>query len=138
MQGTQLAVDMTSATLDRRAGRRFKLRLTCRISSPWEDAGELTGVTEDMSRSGILLTLDGSVEVLPAIGDTLKIIVDLPQSPNISPRCMVCMTKVVRVIDPQDAPASLAVQIHRVQVQDVGVQPAEFEKYGRRAGSQPS
>jgi hypothetical protein len=82
---------------DRRTSLRHTLQLTCRISSDGALADSIKALTENVSRSGILVRwLKGMP--LPEVGGSLTLDVQLPKNPEMAPRVMRCRTTVVRVV----------------------------------------
>ena len=86
-------------TLDLRRGERYPVQLICRISSPLETFGDLSGVTLNISRSGLLISLDeaGSPQPMPVVGQAARITLELPQLPSSQRRCIECLGHVVRL-----------------------------------------
>ena len=114
---------------ERRHGHRFPLHLTCRITFPWKKSPELLGSTVDMSRSGVKVVFEEAVTIdqLPGIGEPARILIDLPHSPHISPRCFECGGVMVRteVLEPQRLTA--AFEIQRSRVCDRSGQPSQTD-----------
>lgn len=108
------------AIQDRRRGRRFSLNLPCRCESPSSMSAKLAGTTCNISRTGILarFTKPGASEVLPQVGETALLEIDLPTSPNFSPRFLHCMATVVRVLDVETNHLTVAFELGRVRVEE--------------------
>jgi hypothetical protein len=72
-----------------------------------------------MSRTGVLATFvrPGASEVLPQVGEIAHLEIDLPTSPNFSPRILDCMAIVMRVLDQTDHLA-VAFELRRVRVEE--------------------
>ncbi len=60
----------------------------------------------------------GTREKLPAIGEPARILIDLPHSPHISPRCLECWGVLVRTEALQPQRLAAAFEIRRVRVCD--------------------
>jgi hypothetical protein len=97
---------------DHRRGVRYEVRLHCQVSSPGNVFGNLTGVTQNMSRSGLLLDVraEGPPDRLPEVGQAARILLELPRSAP-EKRCVECLGRVVRV--DKEAPA-VAFEFRRV------------------------
>ena len=112
---------------ERRHGNRFPLHLTCRVTFPWKESRELLGSTADISRSGVKVVFEEAVtsEELPGIGEPARILIDLPHSTHISPRCLECWGVMVRteVLEPQRLAA--AFKMRRTLVCDRSGQPCQ-------------
>jgi hypothetical protein len=72
-----------------------------------------------MSRMGVFARFvhPGVSEVLPRVGEIAHLEIDLPTSPNFSPRFLDCMAVVVRVLDQTDHLA-VAFELRRVRVEE--------------------
>ena len=77
----------STGVIERRRGRRFPLRLTCRLCPVSMEKPEFAGTVINISRSGILMALD-SPEILRVLRPqaVVRIAVDLPRHPLFSPR----------------------------------------------------
>jgi len=108
------------AGMDPRRGRRFSLSLSCSCMSPSAEFAPLAGKTCNMSRTGVLARFNrpGASEVLPKVGETALLEIDLPTSPNFSPRFLQCMAIVVRVLDEGNENLSVAFELRRIRVED--------------------
>ncbi len=105
---------------DPRRGRRFSLSLSCSCKSPSSEFAQLAGRTCDMSRTGVLARFPkpGASEALPKVGETALLEIDLPTSPNFSPRFLQCMAIVVRVLDVETDHLTVAFELRRIRVED--------------------
>jgi hypothetical protein len=110
--------------LDLRRDTRYEVQLSCRIFSPLPSFSELTGVTLNMSRSG-LLAVFGEVgwpeDTGPSVGTPVRIAVELPGSSGKAARYIECLGRVARVSE-QAAPKQVAFTLQRYQFQP-GVKP---------------
>jgi len=111
-----------NTAMDRRNKTRHSLQLICRAESgtvrssmdPAAAAGTPEGITENMSRDGILMRwLD--VVPLPEIGSPLTVEVELPEDSEFGPRVMRCKTTVVRITRRQDGQRSVGLRIDHVR-----------------------
>ncbi len=109
--------------LDLRRDTRYEVQLSCRIFSPLPSFSELSGVTLNMSRSGLLAVFGeaGSSDAGPSVGTPVRIAVELPGSSGKSTRYIECLGRVARVGD-QSASRQVAFALQRYQFQP-GVTP---------------
>lgn len=116
----------TSAT-DRRRGRRFNLQMKCHVSSQWNNFAELAGVTTDISRSGVRVTFDDSdvSGLLKNKAQAIRIVIELPRSPNFPSRCLECMGNVARIVEAGTDRPSVAFEIKRIRVKDLAQKASE-------------
>jgi len=118
---TLLEVSMGKAPGERRRGRRFDLRMKCCVSSQWRKIQELEGVTEDISRTGILVRFENASikELVANPREAFRVLIELPRSPNFANRCLECMCGVARVADASKEHPAVAFEIRRIQVRDL-------------------
>lgn len=108
-----------STAVERRRGKRYLLRLACRVTSPDERFAEVQGATTDISRTGVRVVFK-DIAAVPAfrIGETVCVLIDLPQSPYFTPRLLECIGRVVRVGDTDPAGPAVAFEIVRTRVRE--------------------
>jgi hypothetical protein len=96
------------------------LKLKCRVSWLWSKSRSLSGVTENFSRSGILVRFASAqaVEFFANRAAPVKIVVELPQSPHFPGRCLECMGNVARIAEAGTDDLRVAFEIGRIQVKD--------------------
>jgi len=89
----------SDGSIERRHGRRFNLRLSCRLCPVSMEKVEFAGTVVNISRSGILMALD-STEITRVLrpDEAVRVVVDLPRHPLYSPRCLECTATVVRIV----------------------------------------
>lgn len=77
-------------------------------------------MTSDISRSGILVAFEksGSREMWLGVGDLVRIVLVLPRSRHLSPRCLDCVAVAVRVADNDEEPRQVAFEFRRVKVRN--------------------
>lgn len=115
MLGNYSVVDESvTAGVDRRRARRFSLQLTCQVSSTGLD--QKCGITRDMSRSGLSVVFSDDAP-LPCARERVRIAVDLPHHPQVSPRFLVCMAETVRVADSETDSRMAGFRIDRWWIQ---------------------
>ena len=102
---------MMSRDLRRRV--RYEVRLRCQVFSPAGAFENLSGVTRNMSRCGLLVGLEQTdpLSRLPVAGQAARIVLELPGSAP-EQRCVECRGRVVRV--DRDSP-SVAFEFQRFQ-----------------------
>ncbi len=76
----------------------------------------LVGVTENMSRSGILVAWSADrLTGLPKVGDPLTVDIELPANHSFGQRCMHCQTVVTRVSNMDTGWTRVALQVSQMQ-----------------------
>jgi hypothetical protein len=84
-----------------------------------EAFGDLSGVTLNMSRSGLLVSLDaaGPSRPMPLVGQPARITLQLPPTPGPQRRCIECVGHVVRLGQGAEARA-VAFDLMRYEFRD--------------------
>jgi len=106
--------------MEKRHGRRFQLNLGCRVTLAWRESRELSGSTANISRSGVKIVFHDVErrDELPGTGESVRILIDLPHSTNITPRCLECLGAAVRAETLEDGRFAVAFEIRRIRVCD--------------------
>lgn len=105
--------------MNRRTKERIDLRLLCRIgpekvlSSATANQSQVVGMTQNLSRCGLLMQWMDSVD-LPEAGSSLTVDIDLPADEAFGPRLMRCGTTVVRII-PCDGGFTVGMKIRNIR-----------------------
>jgi len=84
--------------MDRRTKSRIDVQLTCYVGAGKVQAAPIRALTENVSRTGMLMRWMSGVP-LPALDGKLILDLELPENSEFGPRVMRCRTEVVR-IDP--------------------------------------
>jgi len=100
--------------MDRRTKDRHELQLVCHIGAAKILSAPIDGVTENMSRDGMLMRWLENVP-LPAIGSALTVEVDLPEGPDFGPRVMRCNSTVVRITGKPGERRCVGLRIEKVR-----------------------
>ena len=100
---------------ERRRGRRFNLALSCRVCPVSTENVEIAGTVINISRSGILVGIDSAeISTLVEPDAIVRVVIDLPRHPLYSPRCLECITRVVRIVTAK-AQTQVAFEIEQIQ-----------------------
>jgi len=95
--------------MERRERDRVNLRLKCRIGPlDGPDAGD-SNVTENISRTGMLIRWEQERSTAPAVGDCVLVKVKLPANPEYGQRWMHYEAQVVRLSEAEDESLMVAV-----------------------------
>jgi hypothetical protein len=80
----------------------------------------LTGVTSNVSRSGMLVRFPDFTPLgeLPRIGEQARVVIDLPPSAEYAPRTLECFVRVVRAQGSAGDALTLAFEVQRMQIRD--------------------
>jgi hypothetical protein len=83
--------------MERRERDRVNVRLQCRIGAPGLPEAGPCNVTENISRTGILIRWEQDRSAAPAVGDCVEVKLKLPANPMFGQRWMLFQAQVVRV-----------------------------------------
>lgn len=84
--------------MDRRTKARIAVQLTCSVDAGKAEATPLHALTENVSRSGMLMRW-GAGSPLPRVEKKLTLDVLLPENSEFGPRVMRCRAQVIRVME---------------------------------------
>jgi len=122
-----------SAEIDRRVELRHAIERDCRVTTAALPAGGISGITTNVSRSGMLVRFPGlaASRLLPRVGQEACIQLDLPASINHTPRALECSASVVRTVHRESDAPSLAFEIHHMKILDRGpARPSTGQEQG--------
>jgi hypothetical protein len=113
-------------SINRRETPRIDVKLKCHVSSPRVWSNGFVGVTENISRSGLLLLWNGKQvgSRLPRVGDLISMDIELPVHHDFPTKCIHCQGTVVRVSASENEAPRVALSVNYMK----------FRDYGRRAG----
>ena len=103
--------------MDRRADPRVEVKLPCHVELARTRSRLCVGLTENMSRSGILVAwnAEGLLSDLPKPGDLLSVDIELPANHSFGRRCMHCQAVVARVSAGVRGEPLVAMQVNQMQ-----------------------
>jgi hypothetical protein len=118
--------------MDRRSDPRVEVKLPCHLASGRNRPSVFVGITENMSRSGVLVVWNAGdgLASLPKPGEPLALDIELPANHNFGRRCMHCNAVVARVAA-QGGDLRVALQINQMQFRSY---PKEEPANGSRPG----
>lgn len=100
-------------TINRRESPRIEIKLRCHVTSPalWFKGGMYT---ENISRSGILISWKGvdSTLPLPALGQIITVEIELPANHGFGQKCMHCQGLVMRVAGTDPSAPLVALRVN--------------------------
>ena len=108
-------------SINRRETPRIDVKLNCRVSSPRVWSNGFVGVTENISRSGLLLLWnekehDGR---LPRVGDLITMDIELPVHHDFPTKCIHCQGTVVRV-SAMESQTRVALSVNYMKFREYG------------------
>ncbi|MCC7175371.1 MAG: PilZ domain-containing protein [Bryobacterales bacterium] len=108
------------AGMERRQAARHAVERPCQLEPKAPLAEQLSGVTTNVSRSGMLVRFPGLAEAgwLPGIGEQVRVVLDLPPSASYAPRSLECVARVVRTEGPAEETPALALEVSRMHIRE--------------------
>ncbi len=114
--------------MDRRLDPRVEIRLPCHVSPLSGKSRFFVGVTENMSRSGILVLWNArALSKLPQPGELLALEIELPASHTFGRRCIHCQVTAVRISKKKTSGSLVAFQINQMQFKSASTKIAALE-----------
>jgi c-di-GMP-binding flagellar brake protein YcgR len=109
-------------SINRRDAPRIDVKLQCHVTSPRVWADGFVGVTENISRTGILLVWAGrsSGSRLPRVGDLITMDIELPAHHDFPTKCIHCQGTVVRVAVADNQAPRVALHVSYMKFRDYG------------------
>jgi len=109
-------------SINRRETPRIDVRLNCRVSSPRVWSNGFVGVTQNISRSGLLVLWNGkeSGSRLPRVGDLITMDIELPVHHDFPTKCIHCQGTVVRVSVTENEAPLVALNVNYMKFRDYG------------------
>src|SRR6266851_2253191 len=85
--------------MNRRESPRMEVKLNCHVSSSRSWPKGLTGITENISRHGVLMnwSLGEPSAEAPRVGELVTVEIELPANHVFNRKCIQCQATVVRV-----------------------------------------
>ena len=111
------------------------VKLKCHMAPVKGGPGGLSGVTENISRNGILmLCLTDRSSDHPRIGETVTVEIELPENPVFGRKCIHCQATVVRIASEGDEPFRVAFNITQMKFTEYAGRISTFEEAAANVG----
>ena len=109
-------------SINRRETPRIDVKLKCHVTSPRVWSNGFVGVTENISRSGLLLQWAGQQNGsrLPRVGDLITMDIELPSNHDFPSKCIHCQGTVVRVSATENEAPRVALTVNYMKFRDYG------------------
>jgi PilZ domain len=116
-------------SINRRETPRIDVKLSCHVSSPRVWSNGFVGVTENISRSGLLLLWNGEQagSRLPRVGDLITMDIELPVHHDFPTKCIHCQGTVVRVSISDKQVPKVALNVNYMKFKDYGGRGANLQ-----------
>jgi len=124
-------------SINRRETPRIDVKLKCHVSSPRVWSNGFVGVTENISRSGLLLLWNGlqNGSRLPRVGDLITMDIELPVHHDFPTKCIHCQGTVVRVSVTENQAPRVALSVNYMKFRDYGRDVTKVQDLEAELGS---
>ena len=124
-------------SINRRETPRIDVKLKCHVTSPRVWSNGFIGVTENISRGGLLLLWNGSESEsrLPRVGDLITMDIELPVHHDFPTKCIHCQGTVVRVSSTENETPRVALSVNYMKFRDYGRQGTKLAEIEAELGS---
>jgi len=114
------------------------VKLKCHVAPVKTWPRGLSGVTENISRNGVLmLCAEGCEGEPPRVGEVMTVEIELPENPVFGRKCIHCHATVVRVTGENGQPFRVAFSVSQMKFTEYVSPPAEFRGIEAGAGNLP-
>ncbi len=95
---------------------RYDVHLNCRVSSPFRAFEQVNGTTLNVSRMGMLVSVDSPAGAgfAPQTGHAARVVMELPADRSARRPCVTCLGRIVR-LEGTDSCRRLAVEFRRFE-----------------------
>ena len=125
--------------MNRRESPRMDVKLKCHVAPMKTWPQGLTGVTENISRNGVLMVCaEDCAGAPPRVGEVVTVEIELPENPVFGRKCIHCQATVVRVSGQDGAPFRVAFSVNQMKFTEYGDPAAQFCEMEAGAGTVPA
>jgi hypothetical protein len=115
------------------------VKLKCHVAPMKTWPQGLSGVTENISRNGVLmLCADGYAGEQPRVGEVVTVEIELPENPVFGRKCIHCQATVVRVSSDAGQPLRVAFSVNQMKFTEYGNPAAQLCEMEASAGTVPA
>lgn len=95
---------------------------------------EFMGVTENISRNGVLLRWTGAAGFVPRLGEAVRMDIELPANHEFGRKCIHCQGTVVRIFVPDGDAPRVALAVSYMKFRDQGQTATAFGNFEAGVG----
>jgi len=105
------------------------VKLKCHVAPMKTWPQGLTGMTENISRNGVLmLCADTCVGEPPRVGEVVTVEIELPENPVFGRKCIHCQATVVRVSDDNGQACRVAFSVNQMKFTEYANTASQFRE----------
>jgi hypothetical protein len=124
--------------MNKRESPRMDVKLKCHVAPMKTWPQGLSGVTENISRNGVLmLCAESCAGEQPRVGEVVTVEIELPENPVFGRKCIHCQATVVRVSGNEGEPFRVAFSVNQMKFTEYGNPAAQFREMETEAGTVP-
>ncbi len=114
------------------------VKLNCHVAPMKTWPQGLSGVTENISRNGVLmLCAETCAGEQPRVGEVVTVEIELPENPVFGRKCIHCQATVVRVSAEKGQPFRVAFSVNQMKFTEYENQAAQFREMEAGAANVP-
>ena len=122
--------------MNRRESPRMDVQLKCHVAQMKNWPQGLRGVTENISRNGVLMyCTDGSAGEQLRVGEFVTVEIELPENPVFGRKCIHCQATIVRISGEKGHPFHVAFSVNQMKFTEYVNPMPQFEEIGAGAGN---
>ena len=112
------------------------VQLKCHVAPMKTRPLGLTGVTENISRNGVLISCaEGCQGEQPRVGEVVTVEIELPENPVFGRKCIHCQATVVRISNEKGQPFRVAFSVNQMKFAEYANPLAQFQEIEASAGN---
>jgi len=114
------------------------VKLKCHVAPMRTSPQGITGMTENISRNGVLMLCAEAFEgEQPKVGEVVTVEIELPENPVFGKKCIRCQATVVRVSADEGQPFRVAFSVNQMKFMEYASPAAAFQGIEAGAGNVP-
>jgi c-di-GMP-binding flagellar brake protein YcgR len=122
--------------MNRRESPRMDVQLKCHVAPMKTWPQGLSGMTENISRNGVLMfCANGCVGEPPRVGEVVTIEIELPENPVFGRKCIHCQATVVRISNEGSPAFHVAFSVNQMKFAEYANPVAQFQELEAGAGN---
>lgn len=114
------------------------VKLKCHVAPMKTWPQGLSGVTENISRNGVLMMCaEACSGQPPRVGEVVTVEIELPENPVFGRKCIHCQATVVRISGDDGQPFRVAFSVNQMKFTEYGNPAEQFQEMEAGAGTFP-
>ena len=124
--------------MNRRESPRMDVKLKCHVAPMKTWPQGLSGMTENISRNGVLMMCaEGCSGEPPRVGEVVTVEIELPENPVFGRKCIHCQATVVRISSDDGQPFRVAFSVNQMKFTEYGNPAQQFREMEAGVGNFP-